>query len=273
MQLREHIHARTASRRMTDEALLDLLDARRGVICAVGAGGKKSLLQRLALANPARVAITATVPTTYSQENLGFGVVIEPDASLVRAVAQLDQGCSVAYACPSDKPGRRAGASSATIERIHRDGGFAATYVKADGARMRLLKSPAEDEPALPDCATTVLPIVSALALGESLCVRVAHRVEQVAQVTGLRESETILPVHLGRLIASPQGLMKRTAGRRVVPVINMVDAPAREAGAREAAEVALGLCESIDRVVLTCLARDADPVVAVVLRPGAARS
>jgi probable selenium-dependent hydroxylase accessory protein YqeC len=257
---------------MTDEALLELLDARRGVICAVGAGGKKSLLQRLALANPARVAITATVPTSYSQENLGFGVAIEPDADLAYAVAQLDPRRSVAYACPSGKPGRRAGASPATIARIHRDGDFAATYVKADGARMRLVKAPADDEPALPDCATTVLPIVSALALGEPLCARVAHRVEQVALVTGLRENETILPVHLGRLIASPQGLMKRTAGRRVVPVINMVDDAAREAGAREAAGVALDLCESIDRVVLTCLARGTDPVVAVVLRPRATR-
>jgi probable selenium-dependent hydroxylase accessory protein YqeC len=257
---------------MNGDSLLDLFDARRGVICAVGAGGKKSLLQRLALANPARVAITATVPTSYSPENLGFGVAIEPDSGLAYAVAQLDPQCSVAYACPSDKPGRRAGASPATIERIHREGGFAATYVKADGARMRLVKSPDEDEPALPDFATTVLPIVSALALGEPLCARVAHRVERVAQVTGLRENQTVLPVHLGRLIASPQGLMKRTAGRRVVPVINMVDDAVREAGAREAAEVALGLCESIDRVVLTCLARGADPVVAVVLRPRPAR-
>jgi probable selenium-dependent hydroxylase accessory protein YqeC len=252
---------------MTDEALLELFDARRGVVCAVGAGGKKSLLQRLALANPARVAITATVPTTCSQEHMGFSVAIEPDSGLAYAVARLDPRCSVAYACPGSKPDRRAGVSPATIERIHREGGFAATYVKADGARMRLMKSPDDDEPALPDCATTVLPIVSALALGEPLGERVAHRIGQIGRVTGLRENETILPVHLGRLIASPQGLMKRIGGRRVVPVINMVDDAAREAGAREAAEVALGLCESIDRVVLTCLARSADHVVAVVRR------
>jgi probable selenium-dependent hydroxylase accessory protein YqeC len=252
---------------MTDEFLLDLLEARRGVICAVGAGGKKSLLQRLALANPGRVAITATVYTTHSQEHMGFGVAIEADPELSSAVARLDPARNVAYACPSDKPGRRAGASAATIERIHRQSGFAATYVKADGARMRLVKAPADGEPALPACATTVLPIVSALALGEPLSVRVAHRVEQIARVTGLRENETILPVHLGRLLASSQGLMKLTEGRRVVPVINMVDDPAREAGAREAAEVALQMSDRFDRVALVCLARSADPVVAVLRR------
>jgi probable selenium-dependent hydroxylase accessory protein YqeC len=249
------------------ESLLDLLEARSGVVCAVGAGGKKSLLGHLATAHPGRVAITATVFTTYFQENIGFGVAIEADADLQDAVARLDPTRSVAYACPGDKPGRRAGASPATIERIHREGGFAATYVKADGARMRLVKAPADDEPALPACATTVLPILSALALGEPLCARVAHRVERIEQVAGLRENETIRPVHLGRLLASPQGLMKLTEGRRVVPVINMVDDAAREAGAREAAEVALDLCDRFDRVVLVCLARSTDPVVAVVRR------
>jgi hypothetical protein len=52
-----------------------------------------------------------------------------------------------------------------------------------------------------------------------------------------------------------------------VVPVINMVDDAAREAGAREAAEVALGLCDRFDRVVLVRLARSDDPLVAVVRR------
>lgn len=251
----------------TEASLLDLLEARCGVVCAVGAGGKKSLLKHLALGHPGRVAITATVFTTFFQEQIGFGVAIEADADLPAAVAQLDPARSVAYACPGDKPGRRAGATPATIARIHREGGFAATYVKADGARMRLIKAPADDEPALPDNATTVLPILSALALGEPLCARIAHRVEHIERVAGLRENEAIRPVHLGRLLASPQGLLKRTEGRRVVPVINMVDDAVREAGAREAAEVALGLCDRFDRVVLVSLARSESPVIAVVRR------
>jgi probable selenium-dependent hydroxylase accessory protein YqeC len=248
-------------------SLLDLLEARSGVVCAVGAGGKKSLLKHLALEHPGRVAITSTVFTTYFQENIGFGVAIEADAGLPAAVARLDPARSVAYACPGDKPERRAGASPATIERIHREGGFAATYVKADGARMRWVKAPADDEPALPACATTVLPVVSALALGEPLCTRVAHRIERIEQVAGLRENETIRPVHLGRLLASPHGLIKLTEGRSVFPVINMVDDAAREAGAREAAEVALDLCDRFDRVALVRLARREDPIVAVVRR------
>lgn len=249
------------------ESLLDLLDARSGVVCAVGAGGKKSLLRHLATAHPGRVAITATVFTTYFQENLGFAVVVEPDERLPAAVAQLDPATSVAYACPDARPGRRAGVSAATVERIHREGGFAATYVKADGARMRLVKAPADSEPALPACCTTVVPVLSALAIGEPLAARVAHRLERIERVAGLRENEPITALHVGRLLASPEGLMKATEGRRVVPVINMVDDAAREAQAREAAAVALDLCDRIDRVVLVSLARGAARVVGVVRR------
>jgi len=249
------------------EHLLDLLEAREGIVCAVGAGGKKSLLNHLAAAHPGRVAITATVFTTYVHERLGFALAIEPDADLPAAVARLDPTRSVVYACPGDKPGRRAGASPATIERIHRENRFVATYVKADGARMRLVKAPADGEPALPACGTTVVPILSARAIGERLSPRIAHRVERIEQVAGLREHDTIEPIHLGRLLASPDGLMKATDGRRVVPLINMVDDAPREAQAREAAGHALALCPRIDRVVLACLTRVDDPVVDVVRR------
>jgi len=249
------------------DSLLDLLEARSGVVCAVGAGGKKSLLRCLASAHPGRVALTATVFITHVPEEAGFAIAVAQDADLPGAVARLGAAPRVAYACPSDKPDRWAGASPATIERIHREGGFAATYVKADGARMRWVKAPGDDEPALPACCTTVLPVVSALAIGEPLSSRVAHRVERIEQVLGLREGEIITPAHLGRLIASPLGMLKLTETRRVVPVINMVDDARREAGAREAAAMALDLCERIDRVVLLCLARTDDPVVGVVRR------
>jgi len=250
-----------------DESLLDLLEARSGIVCAVGAGGKKSLLQHLATSHPGRVAITATAFTTYSQEHLGFAVVIDEDALLPARVADVDPSRKVAYACPGDKPGRRAGATAATIERIHRECGFAATYVKADGARMRMVKAPRDDEPALPPGCTTVIPILSARAIGAPLTSVIAHRVDHIERVAGLREGETITAEHLGRLLASPDGMMKSTGRSRVVPVINMVDDEAREALASRAAEVALGLSDRFDRVILACLARAERPLVAVVRR------
>ena len=80
----------------------------------------------------------------------------------------------VAYAQPSAKPGRLGGLPGALIDRLHRAGGFTVTLVKADGARMRWIKAPREDEPVLPEEVATLLPVVSIKALGQPLTPRSA---------------------------------------------------------------------------------------------------
>jgi probable selenium-dependent hydroxylase accessory protein YqeC len=252
---------------MTAGSLLDLLDARTGIVCAVGAGGKKSLLQHLAASHPGRVALTASVVTPHFPADLDLGVVIAPAARLAAAVAALDAARGVAYACPSDKRDRHAGVPADVIERIHRELGFAATYVKADGARMRWIKAPKGDDQVVPAGCRHVVAIISARAIGEPLGPRVAHRIEQVQAVTGCALDERITPWHVGRLIASRDGLQKGGETRPVTPLINMVDDGDRETLAREAAAVALELNPAIGQVVLACLQRAADPLVAVVRR------
>lgn len=247
------------------ESLLDLLGARQGIVCAVGAGGKKTVLHYLAAQHPGRVALTATVVTTDFPPGLGFDVVVAPDAELPGRVARLDPARGVAYACPIDKPGRHGGVLPEVIARIHREQGFAATYVKADGARMRWIKAPDDDEPVLPPGCGRIVAIVSARAIGEPLGPRVAHRLGQLQAVTGLAPDEIIRPLHVARLLASRAGLRKGADRCPVVAVINMVDDAEREALAREAAGIALDLDPAIGQVVLTCLQREEDPVVAVV--------
>ena len=249
------------------ESLLDLLDARSGIVCAVGAGGKKTVLQHLATSHPGRVALTSTVVTTHFPERLGFGMAVAPDEELPRLVGGLDPARGVAYACPIDKPGRHGGVSPEVIARLHAEQGFAATYVKADGARMRWIKAPDEDEPVLPPVCDRIVAVVSARAIGEPLGPRVGHRLERLQAVTGLAPDEVIRPLHVGRLLASPAGLRKGADRCPVSTLINMVDDPSREVLAREAAEIALELEPAIGRVVLACLRREGDPVVAVIGR------
>lgn len=246
-------------------ALIDVLEAREGIVCAVGAGGKKSVLYRLVREHHARVALTATVHTTEFPANLAVDQLIHEDANLQDRVLAGDPTRSVAYACPSSKPGRHAGVSSTTIRAIHDAGGFAATFVKADGARMRWIKAPSADEPMIVPGADIVIPVVSARAIGEPLGERVAHRVEMVARVTGVTPGETLTPRAVGRLLASEHGSLQCTGDARVAPVINMVDNEDQEKRARAAAIAALALTSRFDRVVLCCLRRPEGPVVAVV--------
>lgn len=250
--------------------LLDALAAREGIVCAVGAGGKKTTLYALAAAHPGHVGFTATVFTTRFSRRLGAHEAVVSDgpdlAAEVRAAAARAR--VVAWARPSDKRGRVAGIGGDEVAACHAAGGFEVTYVKADGARMRALKAPAADEPVIPAAATTVLPVVSAAAFGAALDDAVAHRPERVAAVTGLAPGDIITPEAVGRLLAAAEGALQGvppTAG--VVPVINAVDDGARRERAEAAARVALAASDRFDRVALTAHPRRGPPWIALVTR------
>jgi probable selenium-dependent hydroxylase accessory protein YqeC len=248
-------------------ALIDALGARAGIVCAVGAGGKKSVLYQLAREHPGRYALTATVHTTQFPDDLPVAAVVDDEDALHARVLSLDSSRCVAYACPSKKPGRHAGVSADTIRALHEAGQFEATFVKADGARMRWIKAPSVDEPVLPNGADLVIPVVSARAIGEPLTERVAHRVERVAAITGVEPGETLTPDAVGRLLASDEGALKGTDSARVAPVINMVDNDFQEEMARAAAAAAIAATSRFESVVLCCLRRPAMHVVAVVAK------
>jgi probable selenium-dependent hydroxylase accessory protein YqeC len=252
---------------VTAPALIDLLEAREGIVCATGAGGKKSVLYQLVREHPGRVALTATVPMTGLPADLALEQIVADEAELREQIAALDNSRSVAYACPSNKPGRHGGVSATTIRSIHEECGFAATFVKSDGARMRWIKAPAKNEPATVPGADVIVPVVSARAIGEPLNERVAHRLEQVEAVTGITRGEPLIPEAVGRLLASEEGALRGSGGARVAPVINMVDNDQQEELARAAASAAIAMTSRFDRVVLCCLQRSSSPVVAVVTR------
>ena len=89
---------------------------------------------------------------------------------------------------------------------------------------MRWIKAPEADEPMLVPGADTVIPVISARAIGEPLSERVAHRIDRVAEVTGIAPGELLTPEAVGRLLANEHGALQLAGRARVAPVINMVD-------------------------------------------------
>ena len=94
--------------------LLDLLAARAGLVCAVGAGGKKSTLYRLAeahlAAGSAPVGLTCTVSMGPPPRSLPAHRLVAPGDELAAEVpARARRHRMLAYAKPSAKPGRLGG--------------------------------------------------------------------------------------------------------------------------------------------------------------------
>ncbi len=254
---------------MMDTGFIELLGATQGVVCCVGAGGKKSTLYRLAEAHPGRVGITATAHIEHFPRRFAAASVVAESPSLQAQVAAMSRGHRiVAFAKPCDLPGRHRGVDFDELTAVHRAGGFELLLVKADGARSRILKAPAAHEPALPPTADTVIPLCSIQALGEPLSERIAHRPERVALIAGLRAGEILQPQHLARLLSHPDGALHGIgATARVVPVINMVDDATLERQAIIVAEAALAATTRYDYIVLATLRHPTNPIVRVVRR------
>ena len=247
--------------------LIDTLNARSGMLCTVGAGGKKTTLYHLAGLHPGRLGITSTVPVAHFPAALGVHEVIAGRDEIVeRVVEAATEYRVIAFAHTDVKKSRYGGVDPRTLAKIQREAGFDVVLVKADGARMRWIKAPRDGEPHIPDGTTTVVPVVSARAIGEPLSDKVAHRIDQLEAVTGAKRDEAIAPEHIARLLTSDDGALKNVGEALVVPVINMVDDEEFEELAVGAARSALSLTDRFDRIVLTSNRRS-DPLVRLVER------
>jgi probable selenium-dependent hydroxylase accessory protein YqeC len=149
---------------------------------------------------------------------------------------------------------------------LHSLGRFDITLVKADGARMRLIKAPNPDEPLLPEGVATILPIVSARVFGKPLSARIAHRPERLAAVIDAPIGVRLAPLHVARLLTSSDGALHRVGSAHVFPIINMVDSPELLSLARQAAKAALAATDHYDRIILTSMTA-ASPVIDIVGR------
>lgn len=249
------------------ESILDLLEANRGIVCAVGAGGKKTTLYRLAAVHPGKVGITTTVFMAPFPRELQAARVVAPEPELAMAVvASARENRQVLFACPSEKKERLGGVSVDVVQPLHKSAGFDLTLVKADGARMRQIKAPAAQEPNIPTGADVVLFLVSAGVIGQPLGEAVAHRVERLELVTGARRGEPIEPRHVARLLTSAAGARQNVGDAQLIPVINQVDTPERRQQARAVAEQALAEGDFLNRIVLASMHK-ADPIVDVIQR------
>lgn len=246
--------------------LLELFHANNGIVCCVGAGGKKTTMFQLAKAHSGRVGITATAHIEYFPKTLAATNYIGTEEQLLEAIKNDKSSSAFAFAKPSERFGRRAGISMDMVETFRDTGKFDLMVIKSDGARGRSVKAPAEHEPAIPDCANTVIPIVSAKVIGQPLTNKIVHRVEQLSNLTGLNENEEIKPEHIAILLSSTEGALKNCESKNVIPLINMVDYSEQEVLAREAAEQALSMTNKFDSVVLAAMKKD-EPVVDVIYR------
>ncbi|WP_435194171.1 selenium cofactor biosynthesis protein YqeC [Natronomonas sp. EA1] len=228
---------------------MDLVEALAvdGIVCVVGAGGKKTTLYELA-GRVERAVVTATVRIPIFDEQVARVVVTDDPFDAVEATTAWPVG----VVSERERPDRYAGFDPDQIDPLAgTDAG--AVLVKADGARTRWLKAPDEHEPRIPAGADTVLPVASARVVGKPLDEDRVHRPALVADLLDKAVGDELTAEDVATVLASERGGLKDIPrDATVVAVVNMADDAERTGIAFEIGEAALARTDRIDRVAIT---------------------
>lgn len=209
--------------------LLAALAVGRGdVVALVGAGGKTTLLYRLAgEARRAGLRVLATTTTHMGTlpEAVTGPVFVEaegdPQPGIDGALVQRGQATLLGRRVREDK------LEGVAPERVDALAGRAdLVLVEADGARGRSLKVPAPHEPVVPRSTTLLLAVAALDVLGEPLEERWVHRLELVGEACGKARGERLGPEDVERALCAAGGYPARVPpGARGAVFLNKVHA------------------------------------------------
>lgn len=192
-----------------------LLDVAPGVVALVGAGGKTTLMFRLAreLENAGESVLTCTTTKIFRphpRQSRHVIISADPD-EIIRKAKQLGPDVLHITAGAGYVGGNRklSGLHPLTIQRVWESGLFRWILIEADGAARRPLKAPAPHEPVFPIYSQKIIALVGLHALGKPLNVKWVFRPEIYSQCSGTPLNAPVTPQSAAAVLLHPQGILK----------------------------------------------------------------
>ena len=243
----------------------------REVISLVGAGGKTTLMYRLAkelFLNGKRVVTTTTTKILEPKpEETNFLFVDSDEMGIKDFVWQhLDQYRHLTVARERLGSGKLKGVSPDLVNELRSLDKIDTIIVEADGAAGRPVKAPREWEPVIPAATTLVVAILGVDGVGRELNEENAFHADGISKITGIATGKRLSVEGMALLMTHAGGILKGApSSSRVVALLNKVDIPD---GAGKARRIAEKIFEKkhrqIERVVLGQL-QNAQPVAEVI--------
>ena len=187
----------------------------RGVVGIVGAGGKTTLMFRLAkeLSTAGSSVLTTTTTKIYHPTaGQSSRVVIEADPMrLIRKVDAFPAEARhiTAAAGIDDASGKLLGYTSGAIGVLWKTGRFQWILVEADGAAGKPLKAPAAHEPVIPGVTTVLVAVAGLDAVGKPLTEEWVFRSRLYALMAGCSMGTTVTPESVYEVLTHPDGILK----------------------------------------------------------------
>jgi probable selenium-dependent hydroxylase accessory protein YqeC len=216
---------------------------RGDVVAVVGAGGKTTLVYRMASeARACGLSVLVTTTThmgTMDEEVTGPVLVdVESADTLVALGEALAREGRATLLGRRVRPDKLEGIAPARVDLLAPLADL--VLVEADGARGRSLKVPAPHEPVIPASTTLVVVLCALDALGQPLDEECAHRIELVRAATGVEAGEAVDEDCLATALRHQDGYPSRIPARaRAGVFLNKAeDDAALDAAARLAARL-----------------------------------
>ena len=243
----------------------------REVISLVGAGGKTTLMYRLAkelLLSGKRVVTTTTTKILEPKLKETKFLFVDSDEKKIKDFVwqHLDQYRHLTVARERLGSGKLKGVLPELVNELWSLDKVDIIIVEADGAAGRPVKAPREWEPVIPTATTLVVAILGVDGVGRELNEENAFQPEGISKITGIPVGEKLTDEAMAILMVHPEGLFKGApSSSRIVAFFNKVDIPK---GVAKAKDIARKIFEKkqrqIERVVLGQL-KSEPPVVEVV--------
>jgi len=249
----------------------------REVVSLVGAGGKTTLMFRLAkeLSLSGKKVVTTTTtkilePTPGETDVLFVDLDEERINDFVRG--HLGQYRHITIARERLESEKLKGVSASLVDELCHSQEIDAVIIEADGAAGRPVKAPREHEPVIPTSTTLVVAILGVDGLEMRLSEKDVFQAERVSKITGIPMGERLTDEAMAMLVTHPEGIFKGTpSSSRVIAFLNKVDIPNGVAKAKTVAHKILNKKhKQIERIVLGQL--KSEPPVAEVIFPQESR-
>lgn len=239
-------------------------------VAVVGAGGKTSVIFRLAHELPPPVIVTTTTHLGLWQVHAGDRWIQGVDAL---ADGRVKDGITVITGSEI-RNDRVNGPTDAELDRLRTlaDENGWSLLIEGDGSKGLPLKAPGKNEPVIPSWVETVIVVAGLTGLGKPCDNAHIHRAEIFCELSGLSLNEPVGEEALVQVLSHAQGGLKGIPeNARKVVLLNQAEDPGL---LNAASRMAQPLLRSYDAVLIGSLLSEpedeiytaAEPIAAILL-------
>lgn len=196
---------------------------KKDIICFVGAGGKTTMMFKLAeeLRCGSKVLVTTTTKI-YVPPKDKYDFICTDGEMLHKYTVMKENGIYV-LGSGVNQEAKVLGLNEKQLDELALH--FDYILIEADGSKEKQLKGWSEFEPVVYSKTTKTVGIIDIQSLGMLINEDKVHRSKIFCEITGADQGDTVKLEHLTKLIMHPQGLFKDAQGEKIL-YINKVEDP-----------------------------------------------